>query len=303
MYSDDLITISNFFNGITRGFIPYSSNKPDNENQPFHRTFWLNLMRSRNDQDKTREKIRQMALDLTDDTVSESYPAQVFHHTFFNNKRKTNTLYDIYQYIGTLKKRELKTKHKDGKKVSDIEHTEAGAKNAIKYGIGNCEENADINFCLFLEYPLHGMPEEELPSLPENILLEEIGTKEGDHVFIVIGRDPNSDLKDISTWGPTAVILDSWTGEEGEVLHVATHLKHSISSCFEFILEFNDDLTIIASAYVGQGHSERWINKRTKKHEPTSILAWPQFFTENEERVDWVFKPDVKETEQKRQKP
>ncbi|WP_019217775.1 hypothetical protein [Legionella tunisiensis] len=32
----------------------------------------------------------------------------------------------------------------------------------------------------------------------------------GDHSFVVLGRDLNSDLQDMSTWGPNAVVLDPW---------------------------------------------------------------------------------------------
>jgi hypothetical protein len=31
-----------------------------------------------------------------------------------------------------------------------------------------------------------------------------------DHAFVVIGRDPNSDINKPSTWGPTAVVVDPW---------------------------------------------------------------------------------------------
>lgn len=31
-----------------------------------------------------------------------------------------------------------------------------------------------------------------------------------DHAFVVIGRDPSSDVRDPKTWGPTAVVVDPW---------------------------------------------------------------------------------------------
>ncbi|WP_419418532.1 hypothetical protein ACNVED_08175 [Legionella sp. D16C41] len=43
------------------------------------------------------------------------------------------------------------------------------------------------------------------------------------HVFLVINRDPNSDLADISTWGKDAIIFDSW---KKEVYKATDYLSH-----------------------------------------------------------------------------
>lgn len=68
-------------------------------------------------------------------------------------------------------------------------------------GLGNCEE-----FALATLY--YG----KFPEAGENIHLnvEAIYINNGDHVFVVFGRDPLSDINDETTWGNAAVIADSW---------------------------------------------------------------------------------------------
>lgn len=69
--------------------------------------------------------------------------------------------------------------------------------------IGNCQEYA----MLALEYCLK-LPTQQVEAFyfANNSYF---GYKK-DHVFIVIGRDPTSDLKDIKTWGADAVVCDPW---------------------------------------------------------------------------------------------
>lgn len=42
--------------------------------------------------------------------------------------------------------------------------------------------------------------------------VEVICIKNGDHVFIVLGRNPASDVDDYKTWGPNSVVCDAWKG-------------------------------------------------------------------------------------------
>ncbi|KTC86439.1 hypothetical protein [Legionella brunensis] len=46
-----------------------------------------------------------------------------------------------------------------------------------------------------------------------NIDAEYFSIKNGDHAFIVMGREPNSDPNDPSTWGKNAVVCDGLSGE------------------------------------------------------------------------------------------
>jgi len=57
-----------------------------------------------------------------------------------------------------------------------------------------------------------------------------IENKKGDvdrdaHEFVVIGRDPNSDPNDFTSWGNDAVICDAWAGNVYTVAHILIYLK------------------------------------------------------------------------------
>ncbi|HAU1574335.1 TPA: hypothetical protein JBI85_11355 [Legionella pneumophila] len=66
----------------------------------------------------------------------------------------------------------------------------------LKYGFGNCGEQAQTAFC-FLQ------SRRVAP-------LDYCQTSIGEHCLIVIGRVSGSDPNDISTWGEEAVICDPW---------------------------------------------------------------------------------------------
>jgi ankyrin repeat protein len=51
---------------------------------------------------------------------------------------------------------------------------------------------------------------DELKALGVKLPIEIVRVAKGDHVFVVLGRDPNSDLNDYRTWGNSAVCIDAW---------------------------------------------------------------------------------------------
>lgn len=65
--------------------------------------------------------------------------------------------------------------------------------------VGNCMEYADLAIA-------------ELRELDHEVRLEEISFANGDHVFVVIGRNKASDINDVTTWGSHAVVCDAWSG-------------------------------------------------------------------------------------------
>jgi hypothetical protein len=71
-------------------------------------------------------------------------------------------------------------------------------KTAIKYSLGNCMEMAAAAFV----YILKAHPE---------IKVDIFHIEGGDHCFLVIGRDFNSDPTDPKTWGAHALICDPWS--------------------------------------------------------------------------------------------
>ncbi|HAT1981144.1 hypothetical protein [Legionella pneumophila] len=66
----------------------------------------------------------------------------------------------------------------------------------LKYGFGNCGEQAQTAFCYLQS---RGVAP-----------LDYCQTSIGEHCLIVIGRVSGSDPNDISTWGEDAVICDPW---------------------------------------------------------------------------------------------
>ncbi|MBA3602766.1 MAG: hypothetical protein H0W50_03820 [Parachlamydiaceae bacterium] len=68
---------------------------------------------------------------------------------------------------------------------------------AKKHKIGNCGEQAAVAY-LYLKH------EKKLRKIDKLCLVN------GDHAFVVIGRDPLSDITKPLTWGKTAVVCDPW---------------------------------------------------------------------------------------------
>ncbi|WP_131783442.1 hypothetical protein, partial [Legionella gresilensis] len=90
----------------------------------------------------------------------------------------------------------------------------------MKVRVGQCGEHTSLSLVKLLKEH----------RLPWNTTIEVIysdyydqGLIEDNHVFLVINRDPNSDLADISTWGEEAIVFDSW---KKEVFKATDYLSH-----------------------------------------------------------------------------
>ena len=82
-----------------------------------------------------------------------------------------------------------------------------------KYSLGNCHELA----VQALDYILRYAPE---------INAEVYTIEGGDHVFLVLNRDPYSKAEDPSNWGDNAVICDPWADEAYPAKDCSTRLKN-----------------------------------------------------------------------------
>lgn len=85
--------------------------------------------------------------------------------------------------------------------------------NSKKTSLGNCQELA----FLALDYFVENAPD---------INVELVNIKNGDHVFLVVGRT-HGVLKNKSTWNAGAYICDPWSGENGVVCHADTAIIHN----------------------------------------------------------------------------
>src|SRR3990167_258184 len=295
MKKDDLLKIANYFREKTQELIRYSSNIPDLHKQPFHRRFWLRAMRAKNDKFGIRKKILGWHMNLKADQVPDSFQYRKVSGTFFSkNKSKKVALNQFFNFFGQHKN-EMGS-HKDGKKFSTLEKIELAAKNAVKFGIGNCNENSDTTFTLLLEYPKNGIPELGLPPIDnEEILMESvhINTPDGgDHCFVVLNRNQRGhcSLNAMNTWRD-AIILDPWMNDVVDIELERVLPEELRSHCFKYISQYENDLKRLEFGYIGEGHSLRWIDHRTKKNEPVNLRDWTPYYTQEnfeQENVPWV---------------
>lgn len=86
-------------------------------------------------------------------------------------------------------------------KGSSFNEAKIIAKNMSSVGVGNCWEMAIVGLFKGMEKGIW------------NIQLERAYLVNGDHTFLVIGRDRRSDPKNYKTWGPDAVVMDAWAGK------------------------------------------------------------------------------------------
>lgn len=84
---------------------------------------------------------------------------------------------------------------------------------ASKYEVGNCQEYA------------YSAAEKLKNKVLPNTLVEIFQYVNGDHVFVVIGRDPKSNPSDYTSWGPHAVICDAWGGNAFPAKDAPSQLK------------------------------------------------------------------------------
>ncbi|WP_026069547.1 hypothetical protein [Legionella tunisiensis] len=104
-----------------------------------------------------RENIRQWRMDLRKDKVDKEKFKSLRVTEKIPALPENPTLEQVNEYISNLPKRAVKQFHKDKSRIEDNNRPEARAKNAVKFGIGNCGEKAAVAFSLLLEYPQEGL--------------------------------------------------------------------------------------------------------------------------------------------------
>lgn len=102
-----------------------------------------------------------------------------------------------------------------------------------EHRVGNCEEMVDLGLYYLSQ------------STNFHVKGEVFSLKKGDHVFLVIGRDPNSDPTDYATWGKDAIICDPWAGQAYPVSEIETKLhSHRVyyydrATFMNYLMPFN----------------------------------------------------------------
>ncbi len=83
---------------------------------------------------------------------------------------------------------------------------------AREHGSGNCGEKSMTAAVLLADRGLHPV--------------EVMALADSDHGFCVVGRDPNSDPADPTTWGPNAVVVDPWYNETYPATEMGAHMQN-----------------------------------------------------------------------------
>lgn len=277
-----LLHLSEIIATKARTLIPRSSNRiiygaavnhdaQDSQwsNAPLYVQLQLAAQRSRSSQNRYRKLIDDVNFDLKMHSgLSESVIDGAVKRAI---ERQGLTVNEV---LAALKsdQRADKTHHKStgmfswfttGDVVTPMEKQEANAKNAVRYRVGNCGENASLAFVMFAEYPGpngdHQLPDLD-PVLLNRPLIERVAASNpGDHAFVVVNRAAG-DIQDPNTWMRANVIIcDPWWFHDGDAL-LANDRTGENAGLIDYITGHRTGLKVTGKIRLGQGHSERYQN-------------------------------------------
>jgi len=275
--------------------VPFSSNtNPKIPNRKkAHRLLWMKAMRARNDRDGNLKKLKSYRLNLRPEVCETNYLNKRLRIGFFDNKNPS--VYQWVQFINTLPRRSKRECRKNGAPITFFEKMENMAKAAVRMGIGNCHELSALSLVLLAEQNF---------SLNETITIEFAYLSGDDHRFLIINRKKNSCLQDMTSWGPDALVLDTWMRE---VFCVSEEIIKPKSSFNSFNYIFNRQLKITREeeevSYIGQSHSINWVEKRIERNESLFLHEWePIEHSEATENLPWLDDKDEDDTMHKRRR-
>lgn len=104
------------------------------------------------------------------------------------------------------------------------------AVSAKQFSHGNCHEYS----CVLAEHLMKQLPE---------LTVEIVKIKYGDHAFVVIGRDQDSDIASPETWGANAIVCDAWTGD----VYKASELHKRLLTSSFISTNSGEDLRVLKS--------------------------------------------------------
>lgn len=264
-----------------RQLVPYSSNgRPDIPNRyRGHRNFWLKAMRATNDPHGDLKRLKSYHLNITPEESGSDFVSKRLNLAFFNSRSKP-TIREWCDYIKTLPVRAHKKTRKNGEKIDYQEKIENQAKAAVRMGIGNCSEMSALAYIL--------LKERDRDIFDDSVKIERVQFSKDDHRFVIVNRKEGSDLKDMYSWGPQAIILDAWMNE---VFIVADELNKPFSSFLSFNYIFSRQEQIVCDedvGYMGSYHTQHWYEQREKKNEPYYLFDWePVQQTAETEDMPW----------------
>lgn len=104
------------------------------------------------------------------------------------------------------------------------------AASAKRFAHGNCHEYS----CVLAEHLVKQLPE---------ISVEIVMVKYGDHAFVVVGRDQQSDIATPETWGANTIVCDAWVGD----VYRANELDKRLLTSSFISMSSGEDLRVLKS--------------------------------------------------------
>lgn len=244
---DQILDIAKMLEKKTRELIPFSANMPAGDEI---KKAILFLLYKKN----LKSSIQQYnQLNLDPNIITQ--PNEPIFLCNESEEVIETTLLDILELICSSND-EPRKHRKNGDIKSELECLENIIKTAIKFGVGNCGELTDLLTLLLREY----QPEDHIDIQYESVCIK----GRGDHAFIIINRDPTSDIKDVNSWGEQAIICDPWFRETVIVSHQLKLDKQARANCISYLLTYIDEpFDIYPSNMAGskQPHSSHWYKK------------------------------------------
>jgi len=262
-----------------RALIPRSSNRaihgqPDGlghaqnsqwvkQNIPLYVTMQMNAQRARSGVNKYRWLVDSIVDDLAmQSTLTEQ---QIDARFRLKLQQAGVSARDVLDELKALERRGKK-RHRNRQPVLAMEQQEQAAKNAVRYRIGNCGENASLAFVMFAEYPGQ-QGDLTLPALDQDPLnrpwVEKIAATVSDHAFVVINR-PQVDVNLVDQWlgKGDVIICDPWWFHTGDALLTNDRTSSNKRSLLDFINAEPPNLQVTGAAVrLGVGHSARFTGK------------------------------------------
>jgi hypothetical protein len=140
------------------------------------------------------------------------------------NEKSENQFFEGFDQIWTRNEKLLKSirgmideefKALPHHEQSSFNYVRIIAKLAEKYSVGNCHEMTSVALIKLLNLGLW------------NIRIDLMYIINGDHAFLVLGREINSDPANYKTWGPHAVVCDLWADDVFPATEIENRLMNS----------------------------------------------------------------------------
>lgn len=251
--------------------VNYDAQDSQWSNAPLYVRLQIAAQRSRSSQNEYRKLVDEINFDIK--MHSGELESVIDRAVTRAIERKGFTVNQVLSALNSDKRAD-KTHHKSkgmfswfttGDAVTNMEIHEANAKNAVRFRVGNCGENASLAFVMFAEYPGPNgdiqLPDLD-PVLAQRTLVERVAASNpGDHAFVVLNRAPGN-IQDPDTWMTANVIIcDPWWFHDGDAL-LSNDRTGENAGLIDYIKGHPTGLKVTGKIRLGQGHSTHFQNSK-----------------------------------------